>query len=260
MSRHPPPHLAEVGRPDRLGMSRGMNNMEQRAPELVSPAETPAVRRYLAWHALAAEFMCGIVARGIPLAQTRDQKRALMHQIRTENTQATWLVARVVELGGTVPEQDDALREMQAELVPLCDRSWIDFLACGQVALRGYMGPYLSALSHLTSQDEAYDHFSTDVLIPEIGADFRRALGDLVEAFQSLPADQRQAAFDEARTAETQAFDVFCRFIATSYSMLESSGVDAAQLELEIVEERDKFWQRLATELDLADWLDASPA
>src|SRR4051812_6402962 len=112
---------------------------------MIGAEDAPVVRRYLSWHALAAEFMCGIVARGIPLAETREQRKGLMHQIRTENSQAAWLVNRVEELGGTVPEQDDELKSLQAQLTDLCDRSWISFLACGEVALRGYMSPYIRA-------------------------------------------------------------------------------------------------------------------
>ena len=98
-------------------------------PELISAEDAPAVRRYLSWHVLATEFMCGLVARGIPLAHTRcEQRRGLMHQIRTENTQAAWLVNRVQQLGGTVPEQDDELKSLQSQLAALCDRSWISLL------------------------------------------------------------------------------------------------------------------------------------
>lgn len=140
--------------------------------ELMNPEDIPALCRYLSWHALATEFMCGIVARGIPLAPTRDIRRALMHQVRTENTHASWLVSRVVELGGEVPEKDDALRELQDDLVRICDRSWLEYLAAGQVAMRGYMGPYLRALEVLWDRDEQVGGFSRDVLAPEVAAHF----------------------------------------------------------------------------------------
>ena len=118
------------------------------APELMDPEMIPSLCRYLSWHALATEFMCSVVARGIPLAPNRETKRALMHQVRSENSHASWLVKRVAELGGTVPEQDAELDALENELVAICDRSWLQYLAAAQVAMRAYMGPV--SYTHLT--------------------------------------------------------------------------------------------------------------
>jgi hypothetical protein len=218
-------------------------------PDLVSPEDAVALRRYLAWHALAAEFMCGIVARGIPLAPTRDQRRALMHQIRTENSQADWLVKRVHELHGEVPEQDEGLRNLQQELAVLSDRSWLEYLACAQVAMRAYMNPYLRALAVIYRVDEEFEGFSREVLVPEIASHFKRALGDLRLELEQYNASERSAALATARNAEQKAFDVFLRFIATSYPALEALNVDTAGLQDELVASRLRFWEKLEASL-----------
>ncbi len=219
-------------------------------PDLVDPIEAPALRRFLAWHALASEFMCGIVARGVPMTPTREQRRALMHQMRTENSQAEWLVKRVQELGGEVPEHDEALDELQAELIEICDRSWLEYLAGAQVAMRAYMNPYLRAMGVLFRIDEEYDGFAREVMTPEVAGHFRRALDDLRDELESYPPAERHGALDLAAAAEAEAFEVFRRFIATSYPALADLGVDTAGLEEELRAERDRFWQRLGESID----------
>jgi hypothetical protein len=215
-------------------------------PELFNANDVPALVRYLSWQALATEFMCGIVARGIPLAPNRDQRRALMHQVRTENTHATWLVKRVAELGADVPEQNEDLLAMQNELVQICDNSWIDYLAAGQVAMRGYMAPYVRALEMLWTEDEEVGGFNRDVLTPEIAAHFKRALSDLVLELQSREGDIRTEALEEARTAENKAFEIFQTYIALSFPMLVEMGVDTEDLQSELVTQREMFWSRLS--------------
>lgn len=207
--------------------------------------DAAALREYLSWQALSSEFACGIVARGIPLAPTRDTRKALMHQVRTENSQAVWLVARVEELGGAVPEQDDELIALQSSWIELCDRGWLEFLACGQVALRGYTAPYINALGAVFELDETYDMFSRDVLVPEIQAHFRRALSDMEAALGSCPESEKEAALERARLAEEAAYELFTRFIATSYPMLAGLGVDTEGLRDEIAHDREHLWNRL---------------
>lgn len=223
---------------------------EVAVPELVDPEDIPALCRYLSWHALATEFMCGIVARGIPLAPTRDIRRALMHQVRSENTHASWLVSRVVELGGEVPERDESLVQLQDDLVRICDRSWLEYLVAAQVAMRGYMGPYVRALEVLWDRDEQVGGFSREVLGPEVAAHFQRALGDLRTELTSRQGKDREEAFALAINTEEGAFGIFETFIARSYPMLEAFGVDIPSLVSEVSQQRQDFWTRLRDTLE----------
>jgi hypothetical protein len=228
-------------------------------PQLISVEDTPQILRYLSWQALGYEFMCGIVARGIPLAPTRDIRRALMHQTRTENSQAAWLVGQVEKLGGSVEEQDESLLVLQRELTPLCDQGWLEFLVCGQVALRAYMEPYLRAQTAMFQVEEEFGAFteefeiaSREVMIPEISAHFKQALYQMRNTLTALPPAERAAALDTAKESESKAFEIFKRFIALSYDMLEDAGVNTAVLGEEIAKERDQFWDRLDGELQAA--------
>lgn len=208
--------------------------------ELMTPEQTDALSRFLSWQALASELICVVVARGVPQAPTREQRRALLHQVRTEQSQGDWSVKRVAELGREVPERDPALDALREELVALCDQSWLDFLACGQIALRAYMAPFLRALPAVFAFDDEYEGFTRDVLVPEVRGHLGRAVSSLTAALAQ--ADDPKAALERAQEVESRAYAVFQQFIGAAFPPLEALGAETASIPAEMAEERARFW------------------